>query len=253
MIKPRVLFTARMCYGLNYSPGPVFSECYLSHGLVALELSGLLRGLTLKEVKFCSSMSVSRNCGKGHNIHSPCQGMRAPLTLLPFHYRSRSLALNTMLTNSVRAEDGEAGERAGIQVSISLSEIDPLSLGMGKLPLKIDTHGSQLRNSSASRPSIVYIEPENMPETVRGNIQEDIPETTSSPVEYQDKLYLHLKENLGKVKAYAVEIARKVPVPDQCDIEGKCFEVPTLAEFQMSETKLSRHLNIHTLLWTFFK
>ncbi|XP_050003434.1 ventricular zone-expressed PH domain-containing protein homolog 1 isoform X2 [Alexandromys fortis] len=133
--------------------------------------------------------------------------------------RSRSLALNTMLTNSVRAEDGEAGERAGIQASISLSEIDPLSLGMGKLPLKIDTHGSQLRNSSASRPSIVYIEPENMTETVRGNIQKDIPETTSSPVEYQDKLYLHLKENLGKVKAYAMEITRKVPVPDHCDIE----------------------------------
>lgn len=133
--------------------------------------------------------------------------------------RSRSLALNTMLTNSVRAEDGEAGERAGIQASISLSEIDPLSLGTDKLPLKIDTHGSQLRNSSASRPSIVYIEPENMTETVRGNIQEDILEITSSPVEYQDKLYLHLKENLGKVKAYAVEIARKVPVPDQCDIE----------------------------------
>ncbi|KAH0512102.1 Ventricular zone-expressed PH domain-containing protein-like protein 1 [Microtus ochrogaster] len=133
--------------------------------------------------------------------------------------RSRSLALNTMLTNSVRAEDGEAGERAGIQASISLSEIDPLSLGTGKLPLKIDTHGSQLRNSSASRPRIVYIEPENMTETVRGNIQKDVPETTSSPVEHQDKLYLHLKENLGKVKAYAVEIAKKVPVPDQCDIE----------------------------------
>lgn len=133
--------------------------------------------------------------------------------------RSRSLALNTVLTNSVRAEDGEAGERAGIQASISLSEIDPLSLRMGKLPLRIDTHRSQLRSSSASRPSIVHIEPENMPETVRENVQEDIPETTSSPEEYQDKLYLHLKENLGKVKAYAMEIARKVPVPDQCDIE----------------------------------
>ncbi|XP_038203844.1 ventricular zone-expressed PH domain-containing protein homolog 1 isoform X2 [Arvicola amphibius] len=133
--------------------------------------------------------------------------------------RSRSLALNTILTHSVRAEDGEAGGRAGIQASISLSEIDPLSIGMGKLPLKKDTHGSQLRNSSASRPSIVHIEPENMPETVRENIQEDIPETALSPVEYQDKLYLHLKANLRKVKAYAVEIARKVPVPDQCDIE----------------------------------
>lgn len=226
---------------LNYSPGPVFSECYLSHGLAALKLSGLLRALTLEEVKFCPSMTVP-----------PCQGMRAPLTLLPFHYRSRSLALNTVLTNSMRVEDGEAGERAGIQASISLAEIDPLSLRMGKLPFKIDTHRSQLRNSSASRPSIVHIEPENMPETVRENIQEDIPETASSPVEYQDKLYLHLKENLSKVKAYAMEITRKVPVPDQCTIEGKCFEIPTLAKFQMSETKLPRRLNTHTLLWTFF-
>lgn len=241
MIKPRVLFTACMCY-VNYSPGPLFSERYLSHGLVALELSGLLRGLALEEVKFCPSMSVS-----------PRQGMRAPLSLLPFHYRSRSLALNTVLTNSVRAEDGEAGERAGIQASISLSEIDPLSLRMSKLPLKIDTHRSHLRSSSASGPSIVPIEPENMPETVRENVQEDIPEIASSPVEYQDKLYLHLKENLGKVKAYAMEIVRKVPVPDQCDIEGKCFDVPTLVKFQMSGTKLSRHLNTRTLLWTFLK
>lgn len=134
--------------------------------------------------------------------------------------RSRSLALNTVLTNGVKAGDGEAEERAGIHASISLSEIDPLSHGTGKLPLKIDAHGSQLRNSSASHPSIVHIESENMPETVKENIQEAIPETaTTSPIEYQDKLYLHLKENLSKVKAYAMEMAKKVPVPDQCTIE----------------------------------
>ncbi|XP_059120701.1 ventricular zone-expressed PH domain-containing protein homolog 1 isoform X2 [Peromyscus eremicus] len=133
--------------------------------------------------------------------------------------RSRSLALNTVLTNAVRAGDGEAEERAGIHASISLSEIDPLSHGTGKLPLKIDAHGSQLRDSSASHPSIVHVESETMPETVKENIQEDIPETATSPVEYQDKLYLHLKENLSEVKAYATEIAKKVPVPDQCTIE----------------------------------
>ncbi|XP_021489740.1 ventricular zone-expressed PH domain-containing protein homolog 1 isoform X3 [Meriones unguiculatus] len=133
--------------------------------------------------------------------------------------RSRSLALNTVLTNCVSAEDGEVGERAGMHASISLSEIDPLSHGIAKLPFKIDAHGSQLRNSSASHPSIVHIEPENMPETVQENIQEEIPETATSPAEYQDKLYLHLKENLSKVKAYAMEIAKKVPIPDQCTIE----------------------------------
>ncbi|KAL6075383.1 hypothetical protein STEG23_005333 [Scotinomys teguina] len=135
--------------------------------------------------------------------------------------RSRSLALNTVLTNGMRAGDGEAEERAGIHASISLSEIDPLSHGTGKLPLKRDTHGSQLRISSASHPSIVHIESENVPETVKEHIQEEIPEIATSPVEYQDKLYLHLKENLSKVKAYATEIAKKVPVPDQCTIEAE--------------------------------
>jgi hypothetical protein len=62
-----------------------------------------------------------------------------------------------------------------------------------------------------------------LPETVKENLQEETPETATSPVEYQDKLYLHLKENFSKVKAYAMEIAKKIPIPDQCTIEGKCF------------------------------
>lgn len=123
-------------------------------------------------------------------------------------------------------EDSEVEGKAGIHASISLSEIDPLNPGISKVPFKTDTHGSQLRNSSASHPSIIHIEPENMPETFKESIQEEIPEAATSPVEYQDKLYLHLKENLSKVKAHALEIAKKVPIPDQCTIEGKCFELP---------------------------
>ncbi|XP_038958555.1 ventricular zone-expressed PH domain-containing protein homolog 1 isoform X3 [Rattus norvegicus] len=133
--------------------------------------------------------------------------------------RSRSLALNTVLTNSVNVEDGEIEGKTGMHASISLSEIDPPGHGIGKVPFKTDTHGSQLRNSSASHPSIIHSEPENMPETFKENVQEEIPEAAISPVEYQDKLYLHLKENLSKVKAYALEIAKKVPIPDQCTIE----------------------------------
>lgn len=142
--------------------------------------------------------------------------------------------MNAVLTSGVR-EDGEAEERAGMHASISLSEIDPLIHGIGKLPLKIDAHGPQLRNSSASHPSVIHIEPENMPETVKESIREEIPETAASPVEYQDKLYLHLKENFSKVKAYAMEITKKIPVPDQCTIEGKFFELPTLKISDVSD------------------
>ncbi|XP_065732682.1 ventricular zone-expressed PH domain-containing protein homolog 1 isoform X2 [Phocoena phocoena] len=133
--------------------------------------------------------------------------------------RSKSLALHTALTNDLSSEDGEFVESGDTPASISLSEIDPLGQGHDRSPFKGDTDGSQLVNSSVSHPSIIHIESENLPETVKENYQEETPDTTSRPVEYHDKLYLHLKENLSKVKAYAVEMGKKIPVPDQCTIE----------------------------------
>ncbi|XP_073930012.1 ventricular zone-expressed PH domain-containing protein homolog 1 isoform X3 [Castor canadensis] len=133
--------------------------------------------------------------------------------------RSKSLALHTVLTKGMSSDDGEDEESTGVPVSVSLSEINPLHLRSDKLHCKTDTPGSQLRNSSVSHPSIVQIESESLPETVKENLQEETPETATSPVEYQDKLYLHLKENFSKVKAYAMEIAKKIPIPDQCTIE----------------------------------
>ncbi|XP_008576911.1 PREDICTED: ventricular zone-expressed PH domain-containing protein homolog 1 [Galeopterus variegatus] len=133
--------------------------------------------------------------------------------------RPKSLALHAVLTKGVSAEEGEGGESGDVPASISLSEIDPLRQGSDKLPSETDTDGSQLGSSSVSHPNITHIESENLPETVKENFQEETPETTASPIEHQDKLYLYLKENLSKVKAYAVEIGKKIPVPDQCTIE----------------------------------
>ena len=142
-----------------------------------------------------------------------------------------------MLTNSLSAEDGEAIESKDTPASISLSEIDPLGQGHERSPFKVDTDGSQLANSSVSHQSIIHVASENLPEAVKKNYQEETPETTTSPVEYRDKLYLHLKENFSKVKAYAVEMVKKIPVPDQCTIEGKWPELPKLKKFQASLEK----------------
>uniref|UniRef100_A0A2K5Q9I9 Ventricular zone expressed PH domain containing 1 n=1 Tax=Cebus imitator TaxID=2715852 RepID=A0A2K5Q9I9_CEBIM len=133
--------------------------------------------------------------------------------------RSKSLALHTMLTKGVSSDDGEDANRGDIPASISLSEIDPLSQGSDKLIFKTDTGRLQLGDSSVSYPNIIHVDSENLPETAKDNFQEETPEATASPVEYQDKLYLHLKKNLSKVKAYAMEIGKKIPVPDQCTIE----------------------------------
>ncbi|KAI5940144.1 Ventricular zone-expressed PH domain-containing protein1 [Manis javanica] len=134
--------------------------------------------------------------------------------------RSRSLALHAVLAKSMSSDDGEAVESGAAPTSISLSALDPLGQGNNKPPLKADIDGSQLRNSLVPHASLMHIESANLPETVKENCHEETPEPTTSPAEYQDKLYLHLKENFSKVKAYAVEIGKKIPVPDQCTIEN---------------------------------
>lgn len=134
----------------------------------------------------------------------------------------------------MNSDDGEVVESGDTPASISLSDLDPLSQGNDKWSFKADADGSQLGNSSVSHSSSIHIESENLPELVKENYREETPEATTSPVEYQDKLYLHLKENLSKVKAYAVEIGKKIPVPDQCTIEGKCSKRPKLEKFQTS-------------------
>ncbi|XP_044107608.1 ventricular zone-expressed PH domain-containing protein homolog 1 isoform X2 [Neovison vison] len=133
--------------------------------------------------------------------------------------RSKSLALHTALTKNESSDDEEVVESEDKPTSFFLSETDPLCQENDKLPFKANSDRSQLGNSSVSHPSVMHTESENLPETVKENCQEETPETTASPVEYQDKLYLHLKENFSKVKAYAVEIGKKIPVPDQCTIE----------------------------------
>lgn len=171
---------------------------------------------------------------------------------LCLYCRSKSLALHTVLTKGMSSDDGEVVERGDIPASISLSEI--ASLGQGnKSPFKADTDGSQLGNSSVSHPSIIHIESENLPERVKKNYQEDTPETTVSPVEYQDKLYLHLKKNLSKVKAYAVEIGKKIPVPDQCTIEGKISELPKVEKFKTSLKKKKSQKDRNCIFWFFGK
>ncbi|XP_004704181.1 ventricular zone-expressed PH domain-containing protein homolog 1 [Echinops telfairi] len=133
--------------------------------------------------------------------------------------RSKSLALHTGLAKGVSPDNEDDVEIGDAPARISLSELDPLSQEEDQASFKADMDRSQLQNSLASHLSVEHLEPENVPETIKGPFQEGAPETATSPVGPQDKLYLHLKENLNKVKAYAMEMGKKIPVPDQCTIE----------------------------------
>ncbi|KAM6122160.1 ventricular zone-expressed PH domain-containing protein homolog 1 isoform 2-T2 [Pterocles gutturalis] len=133
--------------------------------------------------------------------------------------RSKSLALHAVRMKGVNSESGQEEENGEITAGISLTEIY-IGQENDKLPFSVDTEAMQLGNSLVSHQSIDNTESANLPEMInKEKAPEEIPEAGTSPVEYQDKLYLHLKENLGKVKAYVTEMGRKIPIPDQCVIE----------------------------------
>ncbi|NXE24921.1 MELT protein, partial [Ardeotis kori] len=132
--------------------------------------------------------------------------------------RSKSLALHAVRMKGVNSESGQDEENGEITAGISFTEIY-ISQENDQLPFSVDTEAMQLGNSLVSHQSIDYTESADLPESAKGKALEGSTEAVTSPVEYQDKLYLHLKENLGKVKAYVTEMGRKIPVPDQCVIE----------------------------------
>ncbi|KFQ26858.1 Ventricular zone-expressed PH domain-containing protein 1, partial [Mesitornis unicolor] len=132
--------------------------------------------------------------------------------------RSKSLALNAVRMKGVNSESGQDEENGDMAAGISFTEIY-VSQENDKLPFGVDTEAMQLGNSLVSHQSIDYTESANLPESPKEKALEGSTEAETSPTEYQDKLYLHLKENLGKVKAYITEMGRKIPVPDQCVIE----------------------------------
>ncbi|NXV25718.1 MELT protein, partial [Rissa tridactyla] len=132
--------------------------------------------------------------------------------------RSKSLALHAVRMKGVNSESGQDEENGEITAGISFTEIY-ISQENDKLPFTVDSEAMQLGNSLVSHQSIDYTESATLPESAKEKALEGSAEAVTSPMEYQDKLYLHLKENLGKVKAYVMEMGRKIPVPDQCVIE----------------------------------
>ncbi|NXS54185.1 MELT protein, partial [Brachypteracias leptosomus] len=132
--------------------------------------------------------------------------------------RSKSLALHALRMKGANPESGQDEESREMTAGISFTEIY-LNQDNDKLPFSVDTEAMQLGNSLVSHQSTDYLESANLAESTKEKALEGSAEAVTSPVEYQDKLYLHLKENLGKVKAYVTEMGRKIPIPDQCVIE----------------------------------
>ncbi|NXA99057.1 MELT protein, partial [Cnemophilus loriae] len=132
--------------------------------------------------------------------------------------RSKSLALHALRMKGVSSEGGQDEENGEIPAGISFSEIC-LSQQHEKVPFGVHPEAMHVGSSLVPHQSADYPQSANLPELTLEKAVEGRAEAATGPVEYQDKLYLHLKENLGKVKEYVMEMGRRIPIPDQCVIE----------------------------------
>ncbi|NWV85024.1 MELT protein, partial [Dasyornis broadbenti] len=132
--------------------------------------------------------------------------------------RSKSLALHALRVKRVSSEVGQDEENGEIPAGISFSEIC-LSQEQDKGPFGVHPEAMHVGNSLVSHQSVDYPQSADLPESTLEKALEGRAEAATGPAEYQDKLYLHLKENLGKVKEYVLEMGRRIPIPDQCVIE----------------------------------
>ncbi|NXU80464.1 MELT protein, partial [Oreotrochilus melanogaster] len=123
--------------------------------------------------------------------------------------RSKSLALHAGRMKGLSPESGQEEESGEMAAGISFTDIFS-SPESDRLPL---AEATQLGNALGSQQSLQDTE------SPREKPLEGSAEAARSPVEYQDKLYLHLKENLGRVKSYVTELGKRIPIPDQCVIE----------------------------------
>ncbi|NXD38322.1 MELT protein, partial [Copsychus sechellarum] len=126
--------------------------------------------------------------------------------------RSKSLALHALRMKGLSSEGGQDGENGDIPAGISFSELY-LSQQHEKEPFGVHPE------AVISHPSAEFPQGADEPELSLGKAGQGAAGAATAAEQHQDKLYLHLKENLPKVKEFVMEMGRRIPIPEQCVIE----------------------------------
>ncbi|NWR20919.1 MELT protein, partial [Emberiza fucata] len=132
--------------------------------------------------------------------------------------RSKSLALHTLRVKGLSSEGGTDEDSGDIPAGISFPELC-LSQEHQQEPFGVQPEAGHLGSCLLSQQSADHPQAGSLPELSPEKALEGRAEAATGPVEHQDKLYLHLKENLGKVKEFVMEMGRRIPIPEQCVIE----------------------------------
>ncbi|XP_029471258.1 ventricular zone-expressed PH domain-containing protein homolog 1 isoform X3 [Rhinatrema bivittatum] len=132
--------------------------------------------------------------------------------------RSKSLGLHAICTKRVNSDIGQDTENEDLAADMASPEIYT-SQENEELLLGENIEEFQSERTSVLHSGAQYEDSDKVSKSIKESYQESSTEIIKDPPKHQDKLYVHLQEILSKVKAYVMEIGRKIPVPDECIIE----------------------------------
>uniref|UniRef100_A0A4W3GAT4 Ventricular zone expressed PH domain-containing 1 n=1 Tax=Callorhinchus milii TaxID=7868 RepID=A0A4W3GAT4_CALMI len=131
--------------------------------------------------------------------------------------RSKSLALHSVCTRSENSENDE-GEIGDMTAAISLSD-GALSQQNVKQPLGQELSDCKPQEHPVSGSHVTPKQMRSSCDISGANCEKSREERMKCNTKAQDQLQLHLKGRLNEVKAFFVELVKRIPVPDQCVIE----------------------------------
>ncbi|XP_073530883.1 ventricular zone-expressed PH domain-containing protein homolog 1 isoform X2 [Phyllobates terribilis] len=129
---------------------------------------------------------------------------------------SKHLALNSTSKKCLNLESRQDTEYNEVLGLMSFSHMF-LNQDDERLPSGLDILNSQVERNSTLDPVRKCIEAKGVTEPNQES-QSTLEKIKKKQNEH-DKLFLHLKENISKIKPYVAEMGKKIPVPDQCVIE----------------------------------
>ncbi|XP_077146805.1 ventricular zone-expressed PH domain-containing protein homolog 1 [Ranitomeya variabilis] len=127
-----------------------------------------------------------------------------------------------------------------------------------RLPSGLDVLNSQVERNATLDPVRNCMEAKGVTEPNQES--QSTLEIIKEPQNEHDKLFLHLKENISKIKPYVAEMGKEIPVPDQCVIEDtfkSCvaklfFSCPMKAHYCLYSKSSFILISKHPQIWIHF-
>ena len=127
--------------------------------------------------------------------------------------RSKSLALHAVRSRSINSDAGEDSE------GVELSSDNPPS---NTLP---NPHSEKHEESHTERKltgdgSLTVTAPLKKADKEAENCQNRETDRTKEEQVEDDRLFIHLRDNMEKIREFCKDMVQQIPIPEQCVMEG---------------------------------